>query len=93
MVAWWQEQHEFKDATVVKQDLYRRLRDAVTATHSPGENVLFDIYYRKFGPQYKAKLPALIPQVYLHYDPKTAVQRRLAPVTLQVSGSQQEDKT
>lgn len=62
MVAWWQEQHEFKDATVVKQDLYRRLRDAVTATHSPGENVLFDIYYRKFGPQYKAKLPALIPR-------------------------------
>jgi hypothetical protein len=82
MVAWWQEHHESQDATVAKQGLYRRLRDAVTAARSPGEFVLFDTYYREFGPLYKEKLPALIPQVYLHYDPKTAAQRGLAPVLL-----------
>ena len=82
MVAWWQEQHESQDATVAKQGLYRRLRDAVMAARSPGEFALFDTYYREFVSQYKEKLPALIPQVYLHYDPKTAAQRGLAPVLL-----------
>jgi hypothetical protein len=80
MAAWWQELHKSQEATVAKRGLYRRLRDAVIATRSPGEFVLFDTYYREFVPQYKDTLPALIPQVYLHYDPRTAAQRGFEPV-------------
>ncbi len=80
MVSWWQETEGAADEAAARKALYKRLRDSVLATGSPGEYVLFDTYYRVFGPDYKARLPALIPQVYLHYDPKTAAQRGSAPV-------------
>ena len=41
------------------------------------EKLLFETYYRTFkdlGP----KLPALLPQVYLHYDPRTVERSRFA---------------
>lgn len=34
-----------------------------------GEQALFDTYFRRYRPRLQAALPALIPQVYLHYDP------------------------
>jgi hypothetical protein len=80
MVTWWQETEGAADEAAARKALYKRLRDSVLATGSPGEYVLFDTYYRVFGPEYKTRLPALIPQVYLHYDPKTAAQRGSAPV-------------
>jgi very-short-patch-repair endonuclease len=32
---------------------------------------LFWTYYAQFGREFDDNLPALVPQVYLHYDPKT----------------------
>lgn len=38
---------------------------------SPPERRLFNAYFRIFQPRLRDALPALIPQVYLHYDPVT----------------------
>ena len=40
---------------------------------SDGERNVFSVYYRAFK-DLSDKLPALIPQVYLHYDPYTLAQ-------------------
>jgi hypothetical protein len=80
MAVWWQELKGEEDLRSAKKGLYRRLVASVKEAKSPGEYVLFDTYYREFASEYKAKLPALIPQVYLHYDPKTIAQRGNEPV-------------
>jgi hypothetical protein len=55
--------------------LYKRLLQSVIGTDSPGEFALFHGYYKRFSPELGERLPALIPQVYLHYDPYTRRER------------------
>lgn len=43
--------------------------------NSPGEMAIFDFYYQNLRRRYKDRLPVLLPQVHLHYDPKTIQQR------------------
>jgi very-short-patch-repair endonuclease len=66
---WWRAEHAGTQATddQVKADLYRRLR-ASLGDNKP-ELVLFESYYRRFQGRQAATQPALLPQVYLHYDP------------------------
>jgi hypothetical protein len=52
--------------------LGERLRASLA---SDAERGPFDTYFRIYRPSFRDRLPALIPQVYLHYDP--AVVRRL----------------
>ncbi|MFJ2458102.1 hypothetical protein ACIOVC_06070 [Pseudomonas neuropathica] len=75
LVGWWGGREGVNDLDIAQRSLYRRLRDSVKQARSPGEAVLFDSYYRELAPLFKERLPALIPQVYLHYDPKTSRQR------------------
>lgn len=77
---WWQERDQHADATIARKSLFRRLRASVQTTSSPGEIAIFETYYAHFAPSMGDKLPALIPQVYLHYDPRTAAQRGAHPV-------------
>ncbi|MBR8360578.1 hypothetical protein KDW10_24960 [Burkholderia vietnamiensis] len=72
---WWRERDQLDELAVANKNLFRRLRAAVLATNSPGEVAVFETYYARFTPRMGDKLPALIPQVYLHYDPRTAAQR------------------
>jgi hypothetical protein len=51
------------------RSLFRRLRDSLA---SPPERVLFNAYGSLYGQAQGDELPALLPQVYLHYDPYTA---------------------
>lgn len=51
--------------------LYTRLRESVLGAKSPGEFAIFHGYYDRFSKALGDRLPALIPQVYLHYDPYT----------------------
>lgn len=65
LVTWWTTKNNcpFSD----EDDLLKRLQQAI---QSPPEKLLFDTYYQlqqEFGKDF----PALVPQVYLHYDPKT----------------------
>ncbi|KAB2901127.1 MAG: hypothetical protein F9K35_05965 [Burkholderiaceae bacterium] len=60
---------------MAKEGLFRRLRQAVLGARSPGEFAVFQGYYERYGSSLGDRLPALIPQVYLHYDPYTRRQR------------------
>lgn len=75
LVAWWQVREGLEDEKLAGSALYRRLAQAVRAANSPGEFALFRKYYERFGNLLGDKLPALIPQVYLHYDPYTKRER------------------
>ena len=81
MVEWWKEREGIADLTEAKRALYKRLVLSVEAAKSPGEYTLFATYYREFPKILGDRLPALIPQVYLHYDPRSIKERR-TPVLL-----------
>ncbi len=66
LVGWWTAQPAI-DVENAERSLYLRLRESLA---SPPERHFFHAYYKVF----KNRLgdwPALMPQVYLHYDPKT----------------------
>lgn len=74
LVAWWRE----RDATLselseaeVGRHLYARLAASLA---SLPERVLFDAYNRRYG-TLGFDIPALLPQVYLHYDPYSIASR------------------
>jgi very-short-patch-repair endonuclease len=72
---WYAERHGITDPGSAKEQLYRRLRQSVLGARSPGEYAVFHGYYERYGGMLEDRLPALIPQVYLHYDPYTRRQR------------------
>ena len=75
LVDWWCEEHCPKGTTedVGRQSLGRRLRDSLA---SDGERGLFNQYFRCFRTVLGNDLPALVPQVYLHYDPAVVARLR-----------------
>lgn len=75
LVDWWRDRERQEEASEARKGLFRRLRAAVHAAQSPGEVAIFEAYYAHFARSMGDKLPALIPQVYLHYDPRTASER------------------
>lgn len=72
--AWYAETQRV-DGSEGSKMLYRRLRQSVIGASSPGEYAIFHGYYERFSKQLGERLPALIPQVYLHYDPYTRRER------------------
>lgn len=76
LISWWRENRPgLHDATDVEvgQDLYRRL---FASLDSEPERTIFRAYCSLYGRLGGFDLPALIPQVYLHYDPYVAKYRR-----------------
>jgi very-short-patch-repair endonuclease len=68
LVEWWRQDHPAPTEREVALDLHKRLLRSLSP-NSPGEALLFRTYaslYRTEG----FDLPALIPQVYLHLDPR-----------------------
>ncbi|MCL4625792.1 hypothetical protein [Burkholderia multivorans] len=72
---WYAELQSISDPSSAKEQLFRRLRQAVLSARSAGEFAVFQGYYERYGSSLGDRLPALIPQVYLHYDPYTRRQR------------------
>lgn len=74
LVDWWQRTRptEQKDRPSASQALCARLAESLA---SPPEEVLFHTYAALYFREGGHALPALIPQVYLHYDPYTAKRR------------------
>ncbi len=64
MVTWWGDLVPGANAAA----LGARLRESLS---SDGERNLFATYFKKYRPSLGERLPALLPQVYLHYDPGT----------------------
>jgi hypothetical protein len=68
LVAWWRERHYAADDRAVAVALCRRLAEALG---SPPEQLLFETYCKRYGSDSGEAVAALVPQVYLHYDPYT----------------------
>lgn len=74
LVDWWREKEQLNeelDIEEVGRKLYVRLRESLD---SKPEKLFWSIYFKKFYKSFNEKLPALVPQVYLHYDPYTLKQ-------------------
>lgn len=65
LVEWWRSIPGV-DVDDAARALGRRLRASLA---SDAELSLFDTYFKIYRPKLAAALPAIIPQVYLHYDP------------------------
>ncbi|MCZ4093436.1 AbiJ-related protein [Sinorhizobium psoraleae] len=65
LVDWWRETPGV-DPDDAARTLGLRLRASLA---SDAERSLFDTYFRLYRPKLEDALPALVPQVYLHYDP------------------------
>lgn len=71
--AWWADREHIANATLAKSDLYRRLKGSMP-TNSPPQLLFFETFFKTFGADVPG-LPALLPEVWLHWDPKTIQQR------------------
>lgn len=73
---WWQRiQGGNLDCDTAKKTLYNRLKECLPH-ESPPQQLLFELYYRINSSQILS-LPALLPEVWLHWDHKTIHQRGL----------------
>lgn len=73
LVDWWAEKQGIGDDALARKSLGDRLS---LCLDSDGEKNLFMEYFHGFRDRLGPRLPALVPQVYLHYDPKTISQLR-----------------
>lgn len=71
--SWWSETKGIANEENAKKTLYRRLRDSLPKDSRP-QILLFDAFHHGFGSAVP-NLPALLPEVWLHWDPKTARER------------------
>ncbi len=73
LATWWGTKTGVSDAP---HKLYQRLHQSLD---SEPEKLLFREYCKRYGQANGADVPALLPQVYLHYDPYLRMQRRHTP--------------
>lgn len=71
--SWWAEVRKISDEMVAKKTLYERLRSAIPPS-SPPQILLYSQYHKWLGSAVP-DMPALLPEVWFHYDPLTARQR------------------
>lgn len=70
---WWADREGIADDEAAKKTLYRRLIESLPSD-SPPQRLLFEAYFKRFRGAIPG-LPALLPEVWLHWDPKTAKER------------------
>jgi hypothetical protein len=69
LIAWWAKLKGMPaDDRMTAGELYLRLEKSLA---SPPEKLLFVTFFERFHKPLGDALPALVPQVYLHYDPYT----------------------
>ncbi|MFI1727548.1 hypothetical protein [Streptomyces sp. NPDC020489] len=69
---WWQDTHKFNSENDASEDLYQRLLKSLP-DNSPGQKNLFTAY--RTARPFCADDLALLPEVWLHWDPQTVKQR------------------
>ena len=70
---WWRETRDLNSDAEATRTLYDRLRECLPE-NSPAQRNLFELYHELHGPLVHG-LPALLPEVWLHWDPKTVKER------------------
>jgi very-short-patch-repair endonuclease len=71
--AWWQDTHQLPGEEEAKRSLYQRLRSSLPG-NSPPQRALYELYHEIHASAVQ-DLPALLPEVWLHWDPKTVRDR------------------
>ncbi|EOT02223.2 hypothetical protein P354_21420 [Streptomyces noursei PD-1] len=71
---WWQDTQGIDDVSEAKRSLYRRLKACLPPEDTSPQRHLFTLYHAIHGARTPA-LPALLPEVWLHWDHKTVRQR------------------
>lgn len=66
LVEWWAELNKKERNKDTANELNKRLLNSLD---SEAEQKLFKAYYETYSKKLNRELPALIPQIYLHYDP------------------------
>ncbi|MEU7883485.1 hypothetical protein [Microbispora bryophytorum] len=81
LLGWWKGacQLGHRSDREVGHHLYARLQESLS---SPPETLLFRTYCERYGGDDGQDQPALLPQVYLHYDPRTRSERQGRPGAL-----------
>lgn len=74
LVDWWCVREGLHNLSRKKQRFGLLNRLMASIENNEPEKILFHTYYRFFFERLEGRLPALIPQVYLHYDPYTQKQ-------------------
>lgn len=77
--SWWSETRRIPNDDNAKKTLYARLRESLP-NNSPPQALFFNAFYSGFGTAVP-NLPALLPEVWLHWDPKTARERGVDALT------------
>ncbi len=77
LIEWWKESTSMSENKDIEKDLYMRLRDSLD---SKPEKIFLYVYFKYYRNKEKKDVPALIPQVQLHYDPRTIKQRGGKPL-------------
>lgn len=70
---WWEEAKQITNAELAKRSLYNRLK-ASLPHNSPPQTLLFKAFFQGFGSAVP-NLPVLLPEVWLHWDPRTVKER------------------
>ncbi|KAB1925819.1 hypothetical protein F8280_11140 [Micromonospora noduli] len=70
---WWSDTRQVQDGHQAKRELYQRLGNSVPP-HSRHQLLLFRLYHDIYGACLQ-ELPALLPEVWRHWDPKTVKAR------------------
>lgn len=70
---WWADTKNITDTSEAKKTLYWRLHEALP-TNSPPQRLLFESFFNGYKLAVPG-LPALLPEVWLHWDPKTVKER------------------
>lgn len=70
--AWWQTTRKFSSEIDARKDLYQRLLKSLPK-NSDGQRNLYIAYHEILKPS--VEVPALLPEVWLHWDPKTVQER------------------
>ena len=77
--AWWMQTRGIRDPDEGKRTLYRRLQECLPET-SPPQRTLFRAFFEGFGPKVP-NLPALLPEIWLHWDARTVKERGFQALT------------
>lgn len=73
LIEWWRTRENLTELDDRSVGLQLHARLAASIAGNPAENVIFEAYSRRYKDGFA--IPALIPQVYLHYDPYTRAAR------------------
>ena len=71
--SWWARRERIEEPGLAKRRLYQRLLNSLPKK-SPPQRLLFEAFFEHFRERVP-RLPTLIPEVWLHYDPKTVRER------------------